>query len=140
MLDIRFTRGDATAVLCVCIFPASVLGDAAASADFSRTVGKVNPLLHNSNSAPDIHIRSIRKNDKELRAMNFQMSRTHDWALWTGGQRIIDTHFIFPLMKLDPKDPTNYYFDATDEALRVCQEETGIKIFYRLGTSIEHTE
>ena len=140
VLDIRFIRGEATAQLCVCIFPAAVLGDGASSADFGRTVGKVNPLLHNSNSAPDIHIRSIRKNDEELRRMNFGMSRTHDWALWTGGQRIIDTHFIFPLMKLDPKDPTNYYFDATDEALRVCQEEAGIKIFYRLGTSIEHTE
>ena len=140
ILDIRFIRGLATARLCVCIFPASVLRDAASSADFGRTVGKVNPLLHNSNTAPAIHVRSIRKNDEELRKMNFQMSRTHDWALWTCGERIIDTHFIFPLMKLDPKDPTNYYFDATDEAIRVCQKEAGMKIFYRLGTSIEHTE
>ena len=140
VLDIRFIRGIASAILCTCVLPESALGKTPAAVDFGKTIGKVNPLLHNSNSAPDIHIRSIRKNDKELRAMNFQMSRTHDWALWTGGQRIIDTHFIFPLMKLDPKDPTNYYFDATDEALRVCQEEAGIKIFYRLGTSIEHTE
>ena len=140
VLDIRFIRGDATAQLCVCICPASVFDNAVLSADFGRTIGKVNPQLHNSNSAPDIHIRSIRKYDEELRRMNFGMSRTHDWALWTGGQRIIDTHFIFPLMKLDPKDPTNYYFDATDEALRVCQEEAGIGIFYRLGTSIEHSE
>ena len=140
VLEIRFIRGIASAILCTCVLPESALVKTPAAADFGKTIGKVNPLLHNSNSAPDIHIRSIRKNDKELRAMNFQMSRTHDWALWTGGQRIIDTQFIFPLMKLDPKDPTNYYFDATDEALRVCQEEAGIKIFYRLGTSIEHTE
>ena len=139
VLDVRFVRGSASAVLCVCVMPESVLHEAS-EADFGKIVGKVNPLLHNSNSAPDIQSRSIRKYDDELRKMNFQMSRTHDWALWTSGQRIIDTHFIFPLMKLDPRDPTNYYFDATDEAIRVCQEEAGIKIFYRLGTSIEHSE
>ena len=140
VLDIRFIRGTASAVLCACVMPGSILKEEASEADFGKVVGKVNPLLHNSNSAPDIHSRSLRKHDAELRKMNFQLSRTHDWALWTNGKRIIDTHFIFPLMKLDPKDPTNYYFDATDEALRVCQEEAGIGIFYRLGTSIEHSE
>ena len=140
VLDVRFVRGSATAILCVCVAPESVLHEKAPEADFGKIVGKVNPLLHNSNSAPDIQSRSIRKYDEELRKMNFQMSRTHDWALWTAGERIIDTHFVFPLMKLDPRDPTNYYFDATDEAIRVCQEETGIRIFYRLGTSIEHSE
>ena len=143
VLDIRFIRGVASAVLCVCILPEKAFLESragAAEADFGKTIGKINPMLHNSNSAPDIHSRAIRKYDDELRQMNFQMSRTHDWALWTSGQRIIDTHFVFPLMKLDPKDPTNYYFDATDEAIRVCQEEAGIGIFYRLGTSIEHSE
>ena len=139
VLDIRFIRGTASAVLCACVIPESVLPEVISEADFGKTVRKVNPMLHSSNSAPNIPSRSIQKYDDELRKMNFQLSRTHDWALWNKGQRIIDTHFVFPLMKLDPKDPTNYYFDATDEALRVCQEEAGIGIFYRLGTSIEHT-
>ena len=140
VLDIRFIRGTASAVLCMCIVPREAIRETAASADFTDVVGKVNPGLHNSNSAPDIHNRSLWKNDDAFRRMNFGMSRTHDWALWMCGQRLVDTHFIFPMMKLDPKDPSNYYFDATDEAIRICQEATGMKIFYRLGTSIEHSE
>ena len=42
-------------------------------------------------------------------------------------------------MHLDPKDPKNYYFKATDEALRLSKD-LGLKILYRLGSSIEHTD
>ena len=108
------------------------------SFDFNTINGKLNPAQHGSNSAPPYTRRWLFNIDEELKSLHFMYSRTHDWALWNPGQRIIDTHFIFPLEHLDPKDPKNYYFRATDEMIRITQE-TGMKVFYRLGTSIEHT-
>ena len=107
--------------------------------DFAKPVGKVNPLLHSSGCAPRLYPRAIRHDDADIRAMGFAATRTHDWALWNNGQRIIDTHFVFPLMHLDADDERNYFFKATDEVLKLSKN-LGLKIFYRLGSSIEHTE
>ena len=104
--------------------------------DFSTIKGQLNPAQHGSNSAPPYALRWMFNIDEELKSLNFMYARTHDWALWNQGQRLIDTHFIFPLMHLDPADPANYYFEATDKMIRITQD-VGMKIFYRLGTSIE---
>ena len=109
-----------------------------ASADFTKVVGKLRPEQHGSNSAPYFGGYSLNNFEEPYRAMGFTYARTHDWPLWNPGARMVDTHFIFPLLKLDPKDPTNYYFDTTDAMIKLCQD-AGSKIYYRLGTSIEHT-
>ena len=109
-----------------------------AEADFRQTVGAFNLRLHSSNSAPNLASRGIGDFTPMFKKMKFHSARTHDWALWNPGQRIIDTHFVFPLIHLDPAVPTNYYFDATDEIIRLAQE-AGCQVFYRLGTSIEHS-
>jgi len=109
-----------------------------AEADFCRVAEKLNVNHHSSNSAPNLSNRGIWDFTPDFRKMKFTWARNHDWALWNSGQRVVDTHFIFPLMHLDPADPANYYFDATDEMLRMTQE-AGSKVFYRLGTSIEHS-
>lgn len=110
----------------------------AASVDFDQVIGKLNHKLHASNSTPSIYHRSLIRFDDEFKKMNFWSSRTHDWALCDPGQRIVDTHFVFPLEHLDPEDPRNYYFRATDEAVRLAHN-CGMKVFYRMGTSIEHS-
>lgn len=109
-----------------------------AEADFRTVTGAFNKALHSSNSAPNLSNRGIRDFTPDFQRMNFEYSRTHDWALWNNGQRVVDTHFIFPLMHIDPADPENYYFAPTDEMIRITQE-AGSKVFYRLGTSIEHS-
>lgn len=106
--------------------------------DFHQIKGKLNPAQHGSNSAPPYQHRWTYNIDEELKSLHFMYSRTHDWALWTAGQRVVDTHFIFPLMHLDPAEPKNYYFRATDTMVKNTID-TGMKIFYRLGTSIEQT-
>ena len=110
----------------------------AAHVDFNRITGKLNPKQHGCNMAPGLSNRGNMNLDAEIRALHFHSSRTHDWSLWNPGQRIIDTHFVFPLMKEDPADPSNYYFKASDAVIRNCRN-TGMNIFYRLGTSIEHS-
>ncbi len=111
-----------------------------ATVDFSKKTGRdVNPWLHCAGFAPSFSNRGVRNTDELLQDLNLTAVRTHDWALLNAGQRIVDTHFIFPLMHLDPKDPKNYYFKATDDILALAQEKLGVKIAYRLGTSIEHS-
>lgn len=107
-------------------------------ADFSCVEASLNPALHSSNAAPILSSRKVRNFDEEFRDMNFYSSRTHDWALWNNGQRMVDTYFVFPLMKLDANDPTNYYFKSTDAMIELCHR-VGQKVFYRLGSSIEHS-
>lgn len=107
-------------------------------ADFSKETGRVNRALHSSGFAPKVTSTNKAKLAAELKEFNFDYTRTHDLALISSGQRIVDTHFIFPLEHLDAKDPKNYCFGPTDYQLRLIRQN-GNKIFYRLGTSIEHS-
>ena len=106
------------------------------SADFSKETGPVRRALHSSGFAPKVT--SNGNLTEQIKELNFEYTRTHDLALINAGQRLVDTHFIFPLMHLDAKDPKNYYFKPTDRILKLSLD-AGLKIFYRLGTSIEHS-
>ena len=110
-----------------------------ATSDFTRKAGKFNPDLHSSGWAPRSSTRAIQNDDEAVKAMNLRYARTHDWALINEGQRVVDYQYIFPLFDKDASDPSNYYFDATDHLLGLARD-AGLRIFYRLGTSIEHTD
>lgn len=107
-------------------------------ADFTKEEGRIRPALHSSGFGPLICGYSRQPID-DIRAMNFKYARTHDWALINANQRVCDWHHIFPLKDLDPTDPKNYVFAPTDYLLKRTREETGLDIFFRLGTSIEHS-
>ena len=112
--------------------------DFIAKADFTKVTGKIRPALHSSGWGPRSSPRAIQNDDEAIKALNMAYARTHDWALVNAGQRVIDYQYIFPLIDKDPKDPSNYYFAATDHLLQLARD-IGLKICYRLGTSIEHT-
>ena len=118
----------------------SVLGinalKAEITADFSKEIGPVRRALHSSGYSPKIT--SNGNITEQIKSMNFDYVRTHDLALINSGERVVDTHFIFPFMHLDARDPKNYCFKPTDYLLKLSQD-AGMKIFYRLGTSIEHS-
>ena len=111
---------------------------ATVTVDFGAETGRLNRRLHGAGYAPRLYGCSIHDNTDEIKSMKLTATRTHDWALHNCGQRMVDTHFIFPLMKLDPKDPSNYFFGPTDEILKRARA-TGMEVLYRIGTSIEHT-
>ena len=106
------------------------------SADFSVEKGVFRRELHSSGFAP--RVTSVGETFNDVKSLNFEYARTHDLALVNDGQRIFDVHFMFPLMHLDAKDPNNYFFKATDHAMKRIRD-AGLKVFYRLGTSIEHS-
>jgi len=111
---------------------------ATATADFTQKAGNLRKELHSSGWTPRSYPRSIQNDDAKVAALNMTYARTHDWALVNSGQRIIDYQYIFPLFHLDAKDPANYFFEPSDHIIRLSRN-VGLDIFYRLGTSIEHT-
>ena len=111
---------------------------AALTVNFDREIGKIRPELHSSGFGPQI-CSCPQENIDAIKSMGFKASRTHDWALINPNQRVCDYFHIFPLMHLDAKDPKNYVFGPTDYLLKRTLEELGHEIFFRLGTSIEHS-
>lgn len=124
-----------------CLLSARVVSGfcAAASVDFSREVGSVRPELHSAGLAPALLTLSGVDWSPELRDLNLHAARTHDWALQNGAVRVVDVHHIFPLLNRDPADSGSYYFAATDALLAHVQTNCNLKVFFRLGTSIEET-
>lgn len=53
--------------------------------------------------------------------------------------REVDISAVFPDFSRDPEDPASYDFSRTDTYIRSVLD-TGAKIVYRLGQSIEHTQ
>ena len=106
--------------------------------DFTRPTGPINKWLHCAGYCSRSYPRGLENDDADLKPLHLTAARTHDWALVNSGQRLVDTQYIFPLLHLDPSDPKNYIFEPTDRVLSLTQN-IGMKIFYRLGTSIEHT-
>ena len=111
---------------------------AALTADFSTETGKMRPELHSSGFGPTI-CSQTEQDLNDVKAMGFKFARTHDWALINPNERVCDYFHIFPLMHLDAKDPKNYVFGPTDYLLKRTREEAGLDVFFRLGTSIEHS-
>lgn len=116
----------------------SLLVAAALSADFGTSIAPLRRELHSSGFGPTICSQTAR-DLADLKSMGLKRSRTHDWALVNANQRVCDYFHVFPLMHLDATDPRNYHFGPTDYLLKRTREEMGTEIFFRLGTSIEHS-
>ena len=123
-------------VIAILALPSAAESSMVLSADFAVEKGPVRRELHSSGYAPKIE--AADETARQIRELNFHSVRTHDLALINPGQRIVDAHFVFPLMHLDAANPSNYYFKATDYMLGLSRD-IGLNIFYRLGTSIEHS-
>ena len=117
---------------------AEPLAGSTVAVDFTRETGRLRRALHSSSWAPRSHVRAFKNDDSNIAAMNLTYARTHDWALVNAGQPVIDYQLIFPLQHLDASDPKNYIFKPSDRLIGLARG-IGLDIFYRLGTSIEHT-
>jgi hypothetical protein len=63
--------------------------------------------------------------------------RLHDAAGPYGGAYFVDIPNIFPDFNADPSNPSSYDFAFTDAYLKGLND-SGVKIFYRLGVTIEN--
>ena len=111
---------------------------AALAVNFGSEMGPIRPELHSSGFGPTICSQTA-QDLADVKSMGFKYARTHDWALINPNQRVCDYFHIFPLMHLDATDPKNYVFGPTDYLLKRTREEAGLEVFFRLGSSIEHS-
>ena len=103
---------------------------------------KHEPLgpLNAVNNGPVPTIRSQEQsNAAAYAAAGFPYARTHDANICYsyGGPHVVDVTAVFPRFEADENDPASYDFTLTDWYLDAIRQ-TGAKIFYRLGQSIEH--
>lgn len=109
------------------------------SIDFSKTVGRIKPM-HAVNNGP-LPKRPDQTNDNfdSYKAAKIPYMRNHDASFCAsyGGSHTVDVHSIFPDFDADPYDPASYDFVLTDQ-YNARTLEAGTKIFYRLGSKIEH--
>ena len=108
--------------------------------DFSKNVGKIKPM-HSVNNGPVYKFTSDQRitNIEPYREAGIPYARNHDASFFStyGGEHIVDVHAIFPNFDADPEDPASYDFDLTDDYCKMI-EAGGAKVFYRLGSKIEH--
>ena len=110
--------------------------------DFAVENGKMKPM-HAVNNGPVYKFAADQRitNIESYRAAGIPFARTHDSSFNAtyGGEHIVDVAMIFTNFDADPYDPASYDFTLTDTYLRVI-EAGGAKVFYRLGSKIEHWE
>ena len=108
--------------------------------DFATSIGKMKPM-HSTNNGPVYKFAADQRvtNLDAFREAGIPYARNHDAAFFAtyGGEHIVDVNFIFRDFDADPYDPASYDFVLTDEYFRVI-ELSGAKVFYRLGSKIEH--
>lgn len=73
-----------------------------------------------------------------MKQLHIPFTRLHDVPLQNPGMRIVDIPLIFANADADAHKRTSYYFDQTDDYIRQCIEDS-TTVYYRLGTSIEHS-
>ena len=104
--------------------------------DPKQKLGKIKPMNAVNNGPAG----SRGRGNMELwKAAAIPYARNHDASFCAsyGGEHIVDIHAIFPDFSKDPNDPASYDFKLTDEYLQRIQD-AGTKVFYRLGSKIEH--
>ena len=111
-----------------------------ASVKLQNGLGKVKPM-HAVNNGPVYKFASDQRitNIEAWREAGIPYARNHDASFHAtyGGEHCVDVNFIFTDFDADPYDPASYDFVLTDELIKVT-DFGGTKVFYRLGSKIEH--
>lgn len=107
--------------------------------DFNKTIGKIKPMHAVNNSPAGSKVRKSMNNFDTFKAAGIPYVRTHDASFFSdyGGEHTVDVHRIFKNFNADETLPESYSFQSTDLYLSDI-ETVGSKVFFRLGTSIEH--
>ena len=102
--------------------------------DFSRSAGKVKPILAINSGPLATASLSVDLSDT-LRDIGVSCIRTE----YHPGGRVIDIHTLFPDFNLDERFAESFNFGPTDKYLRAVKD-MGASIILRLGESAEPYE
>ena len=103
--------------------------------DFGKKLGLIK-ALHGVNNGP-VCLGSLVDVSGYYKELGVPYVRVHD-TNWPN-PREVDIYTIFPDSGKDPLDPESYDFRRTDDYIKSIID-TGAKVVYRLGVSIEHTK
>ena len=109
--------------------------------DDSSHKGMLKPMNAVNNGPLFARKDQSRGNFESYAKAGFPYARTHDANLCFdyGAPHIVDITAVFPNFDADETDPASYDFTLTDRYIgNIIQ--SGTKVFYRLGQSIEHCE
>ena len=107
--------------------------------DFSRTQGKIKNM-NSVNNGPVSGVRAF-TNFNDYKSARIPYARNHDASFYAGfgGEFSVDVHRIFRDFNADENNPSSYSFKSTDDYVKTTYE-AGTRVFYRLGSAIEHYE
>lgn len=107
--------------------------------NFEKEIGKIKPMHAVNNGPTRPRATQSKGNFEEYAAAGIPYARNHDASFCSlyGGEHTVDVHAIFPNFDADVNDPTSYDFPCTDKYTQDIID-TGTKVFYRLGSKIEH--
>ncbi len=107
--------------------------------DFAKCSGRIKPMHCVNNGPLPKRGDQTRDNFDTYKAAKIPYMRNHDASFCAayGGGHTVDVHMIFPDFDADPYDPASYDFALTDLYMQNTLA-AGTKIFYRLGSKIEH--
>ncbi len=105
---------------------------------FDNLGGQIKPMHSVNNGPAGSRVRGT-SNFDAYKAAGIPYARNHDASFYSGygGEHTVDIHRIFKRFEADENDPASYTFAPTDTYLADIIE-SGTKVFYRLGASIEH--
>ncbi|MCR5838750.1 MAG: hypothetical protein K6G94_03865 [Kiritimatiellae bacterium] len=103
-----------------CLVVASAFGEV--TVDLAAQKGDVNPRLHSAHFCPrySASAANTEKDAAALVKLNLAAWRSHDAPLVAKGQRVVDTHFIFPLLHLDAKLEGDHLKLVKNDRLSCC--------------------
>ncbi|MBE7060149.1 MAG: hypothetical protein E7389_04955 [Ruminococcaceae bacterium] len=108
--------------------------------NFNSITGKIKPM-HAVNNGPigASDVEQTRGNFSDYKKARIPYARNHDASFCSsyGGEHTVDVNAIFTDFSKNPYDPQSYDFTLTDDYVKIIND-AGTKVFYRLGTKIEH--
>lgn len=107
--------------------------------DFSMKCGAVKAMHSVNNGPAGSRVRGGNSTYPYFKTAQIPYARTHDASFYAGygGEYTVDVHRIFRNFAADEQNPASYDFEVTDQYLQDI-ESVGTKVFYRLGSQIEH--
>ena len=105
--------------------------------DANEVVGKIKVMNAVNNGPAVAGSTQKRGNAQAYKDAGFGYARLHDAPIAWKWAHTVDISCVFPNFDANEKDPKSYDFTLTDKLIKEIYD-SGTKVFYRLGQSIEH--
>lgn len=105
--------------------------------ELNNIIGKIKPM-HGTGGGPRQGGASLGANVTDIfQEIGVPFCRLHDIEGGYAQNQYVDVHCVFPDFNADENDPDSYNFKPTDNYLNYIIQ-SGSKVFYRLGETIDH--